>query len=246
MEAMLELQLNQVAIARQLRENTVTSYRNVLTSIDASSSWTVEDAQAAIDAVDKPNTRKLAAIACRTVLELPVTIGPSVSRQWAIPETVEQLHGALADARWSTQAYAMAMLGCRVSEACALTYRSIDGQNVVIDRQVQHGRNVPLKAGSSRVLLAPVWLSDRLRAVEAPVSAAAVKSELHRLSKLHNVALNASSLRSFAANNMMRNGVDISTVSRVLGHTNLTTTHGFYLQQDLQKVQRLLTEQRPG
>lgn len=245
MDAMLELQLNQTAIARKLRPNTVTSYKNILTTIEAKSDWTVDVAQLAIDALDKPNTRKLASIAVRTVMELPVMIGPSVSRQWAIP-TIEQIHTALVDSKWSTQAYAMAMLGCRVSEACALTYRSVDGQNVVIDRQVQHGRNVPLKAGSSRVLLAPVWLSERLRAVDAPVSAAAVKSELQRLSKAHQVDLNASSLRSFAANNLIRNGVDISTVSKVLGHTNLATTHGFYLQQDLQKVAELLTSQSPN
>lgn len=245
MDAMLELQLNQTAIARQLRPNSVSSYRNILTAIGATSSWTVEEAQAAIESLDKPNTRKLASIAVRTVMELPVTIGPSVSKHWELP-TIEQVHEALADSKWSTQGYAMAMLGCRVSEACALTFRSVDGQNVVIDRQVQHGRNTPLKAGAARVLLAPDWLSKRLKAVDAPVSAAAVKSELTRLSKQHDVALNASALRSFAANNLIRNGVDISTVSRILGHTNLATTHGFYLQQDLQKVQQLLTTQSPN
>ena len=245
MDAMLELQLNQTAISRQLRPNTVSSYRNVLTSIGASSSWTVEDAQAAIDALDKPNTRKLAAIACRTVLELPITIGPSVSKQWNIPESVDQLHEAFRDAKWSTQHYACALLGCRVSEATALSRRSVDGNNIVIDRQNQHGRAVPLKAGNARVLLAPDWLAERLKLIEAPVSTAAVKSELNRLSKDYGLSLNADALRSFAANNLIRNGVDISTVSKFLGHTNLATTHNFYLQQDLRKVQKLLTAQSP-
>lgn len=244
MDAMLELQLNQTAIARQLRPNTVSSYRNVLIAIGASSSWTLEEAQEAIDALAKPNTRKLAAIACRTVLELPVVIGPSVSRQWNLP-TIEQLHEALRDSKWSTQAYAMALLGCRVSESCALTRRSVDGQNVVVEKQVQHGRAVALKSGNARVVLAPVWLAKRLQQVEAPVSSSAVKSELNRLSKVHGVALNADALRSFAANNLIQNGVDISTVSKMLGHTNLATTHNWYLQQDMKKVADLLTAQCP-
>lgn len=246
MDAMLLLQLNQAAIARQLRPNTVSSYKNILTAIGASSDWTVEDAQLAIDELDKPNTRKLASIAVRTVCELPVTIGPSVSRQWNIPESVDQLHEAFKDSKWSTQHYAMALLGCRVSEATALNRRSVDGNNVVIDRQNQHGRSVPLKSGNARVLLAPDWLSERLKQVEAPVSTSAVKSELNRLSKDHGLSLNADALRSFAANNLIRNGVDISTVSKFLGHTSLATTHGFYLQQDLRKVRNLLTAQAPS
>lgn len=245
MDAMLELQLNQTAIARQLRPNTISSYKNILTSIGATSSWTIEEAQLAIDSLNKPNTRKLASIAVRTVLELPVTIGPSVSKQWNIPESVEQLHLAFSEAKWSTQAYAMAMLGCRVSEACALTRRSVDENNIVIEHQVQHGRAVPLKSGNARVVMAPDWLSKRLKAVEAPVSPAAVKSELNRLSKAYSVSLNADALRSFAANNMIRNGVDISTVSKILGHSSLATTHSFYLQNDLRKVAELLTAQAP-
>ena len=246
MDAMLELQLNQTAIARQLRPNTITSYKNILIAIGASSEWTVEDAQTAIDALEKPNTRKLASIAVRTVCELPVVIGPSVSKQWKIPESVDQLHLAFKDAKWSTQHYAMALLGCRVSEATALNRRSVDGNNVVIDRQNQHGRSVPLKSGNARVLLAPDWLSERLRQVEAPVSTSAVKSELNRLSKVYDLSLNADALRSFAANNLIKNGVDISTVSKFLGHTNLATTHSFYLQQDYKKVQALLTAQSPS
>lgn len=245
MDSMLLLQLNQAAIARKLRPNTVSSYKNILTTIGASSSWTVEEAQAAIDALEKPNTRKLASIAVRTVCELPVTIGPSVSKQWNIPESVDQLHLAFKDAKWSTQHYAMALLGCRVSEATALNRRSVDGNNVVIDRQNQHGRAVPLKSGNARVLLAPDWLSERLKQVEAPVSTPAVKSELNRLSKVYDLSLNADALRSFAANNMIQNGVDISTVSKILGHTSLATTHNFYLQNDLRKVARLLTTQAP-
>jgi len=246
MDALLELQLNQTAIARKLRPNTISSYKNVLTTIGASSSWTVEEAQAAIDALEKPNTRKLASIAVRTVCELPVVIGPSVSKHWNIPESVDQLHLAFKDAKWSTQHYSMALLGCRVSEATALNRRSVDGNNVVIDRQNQHGRAVPLKSGNARVLLAPDWLAERLKQVEAPVSTSAVKSELNRLSKVYDLSLNADALRSFAANNLIRNGIDISTVSKILGHSQISTTYAFYLQQDYKKVQNLLTAQSPS
>ena len=244
LEPMVELMLGQTAIARNLRDNTVKAYRARLVAIGAKSDWTKDEAQTAVDSVQAINTRNLTAIAVKTVLELDVRLTPVVAHDWELP-TVEQLTQALEGFRFATRAWIMAVTSCRLAEACAVTRSSIAGNQLVIDSQVDNeGNRLPTKT-KAHVKTIPAWLAKRIAELDSVDSPAAVRSALARLSKQHELQLNASCLRSFSANYLLRNQIDLHTVSKQLGHASITTTSNFYAQADRLRVASVLDQLNP-
>lgn len=245
LDAMLELMLSQQALAKNLKAHSVDAYRARLIALGARSDWTLDEAQAAIDAVPNVNTRNLSGIAVRSILELDVRISAPVTKDWELP-TAEDLKTAFAGQRYELRFWLMAVLGCRLAEACSVTANSVSGNNVVIDGQVIDGRKVSTKSGKPSVKSCPDWLIEQVKTLDGFDSPGAVRAALARLSKQHGVTLNASALRSFAANYLLSNGVELLTVSKMLGHASIGTTTTYYLRQNRLKTIEVLDTLNPA
>lgn len=245
MDGMLALTLNQVAIAKNLRPNTVKTYAARLTAIGATSDMTLDEAQAAIDAIDSINTRNSTAIAVRTVMELNVRLSVPVAREWSLP-TSEQLKTALAGFRYETRAYLMAVTGVRLSESAAITKRSVQGNTLVVESQVNNQGQLVATKTKAHTATIPTWLADRVRQIETVDSPAAISSALQRLSKTHEVNLNAAALRSFSGNYLLSNGIDIHSISTNLGHGSIATTSKYYLVANRNKMCSVMDTLNPA
>ena len=243
LNAMTELTLQQTAIAKGLRPKTVQTYRERLAAIGAHLDMTLDDAQQRIDGIANPNTRRATALAVRSIIGLEVRIGLSVSRQWEMP-TIEDIHTAAAGSQYATRLYLMAVCSLRLAEAAAVTRDSLHQSQLVVDRQVDDDlRFQPVKAGEGLVYC-PTWLCERVTALDAPVRPKTLQNHLAYLSRKHGKHFNASTVRSFSANNLLRSSVDLPTVSRHLRHASVEMTAKHYAQVD-PRMKTVLDEMQP-
>lgn len=117
--------LMQVAQAKGLRQSTVFSYRRLLVRLGiGDDSLTLEEVQERLLMIDNVNTRRAAAIACRSVLDLPtLKIPKGVPRRYYLPSE-DTLRLALMFSRYEVGGLLMMYGGLRLGEACAITHKA--------------------------------------------------------------------------------------------------------------------------
>ena len=71
---------------------------------------------------------------------------------------------------------------------------------------------------------------------------------LNKLKKKANVNsdFHVHSCRHIAGSEMIQNGVELTTVARVLGHSNVNTTYSFYIHQDTEDIRNAINNNTIG
>jgi len=234
-----------VAQEKNLRQSTVFSYRRLLMRLQiADDSVTLEDVQERLLSIDNINTRRAAAIACRSVLNMPgLRIPRGVPRRYDLPSE-DTLRMALMLSRYEIRGLLMMYAGLRLGEACAITHKARRGDRLHVDRQVtelyasaaqtggapQHVRRLaPVKTSEADVVI-PHWLCplvDTLTDVDGP---GAVRTNLYAAGRKVGISLNPHQLRHWYATTALARGVPLSLVSRQMRHSDVSVTLRSYSQ----------------
>jgi len=237
--------LMQVAQAKGLRQSTVFSYRRLLVRLGITDdSLTLEEVQERLLAIDNVNTRRAAAIACRSVLGMAtLKIPKGVPRRYDLPSE-DTLRMALMLSRYELRGLLMMYGGLRLGEACAITHKARRDDRLIVDRQVtelyasaaqtggeaQHVRRLaPVKTSEGEVII-PRWLGpmvDSLTDVDGP---GAVRTSLYAAGQKVGIKLNPHQLRHWYITTALERGVPLILVSRQARHSDVAVTLRTYSQ----------------
>lgn len=235
--------LAEIALERGLRQSTVLSYRRLLGRMGLLklpiSDVTPNFVSEALWQIDNPNTRRAAAIACRSVLGMKVRIPRGVPRRYVLPDE-DTLRLALMTSPHEFRGLLMMYAGLRIGEACAVRARDVDGDHLTVARQVQQlhdtGKPTTVRVGATktgeRVVVIPWWLSERVPQESVDAKPDAVRESLRRAGKKVGIHLNPHMLRHWHATTLLARGVPISLVSQQMGHSDIATTLRTYQQHN--------------
>jgi integrase len=236
-------QLLDVALERGLRESTVRSYEVLLRRLDILDLEAHEvgrdEALAALWTIDNPNTRRATVVALRAVLGLQIKIPKAIPRRYDLPDE-DTLRLALMTSPHETRALLMAYAGLRIGEACAITAADVRGDRLRVDKQVQmiHRKGLPTKVRVCPVksaeadIAVPLWLADRVLALQDTVKPDAVRESIRRAGRRVGIDLNPHQLRHWYATTALARGVPLITVSRQMRHSDVQTTLRTYAQSN--------------
>lgn len=241
--------LEQAQQRRDLRDSTVASYRKLLTRIDVTDdSLGKEELEARLLDVPNVNTRRATVVAIRSVLQVNMKVPQGIPRRYDLP-TEDQLRFALMQCRYETRGLLMMYAGLRIGEACAVTSNQLNGDRLLIDRQVleftDRGKHVvriaPVKAGYGQVLV-PEWLIPQIHALGETDIPGHVRSAFWHWGRRHGIKLNPHSLRHWHATWLLNSGVNIVAVSKQLRHSDPSITMRAYIQTSEDDVRRAFNQ----
>jgi len=144
---------------------------------------------------------------------------------------LERAAEGMIDPRYPAMITLMARGGLRLSEVASLRVRDIDLREGIITIRSGKGRKdrvIPIPRGSKRhlqVILRFLKSDDPL----FPWSTRTINRVVKRLAEKAGIGKNISphTLRHTAATRMLKKGVNIRAVQKILGHKSLTTTQGY-------------------
>ncbi len=233
----LQTLLKQAQKKRNLRDSTVASYERFLTRIGVvDDSLTLEELESRLLEVSNVNTRRSTVTAIRAVLGVKMKIQPGIPRRYDLPSE-DVLRFALMQCKYELRALLMMYGALRLGEACAITSKQLNGDRLVVDRQVlefyEHGKHVvrlsPVKT-SDRVVIIPEWLAERVKLVSDTDVPGNVRAAMHHWGKRHSIQLNPHMLRHWSATTLINRGVNVVAVSKQLGHSDPSITLRAYIQ----------------
>jgi len=133
----------------------------------------------------------------------------------------------------------LADTGCRVGGLISLTLENLylDQRKALITEKGQHSRAVVFTAYTGQILRS--WLAARESQTgfvfcsmtsQNTLSVSGVNQMIERLKVLAGVSgrCNPHSFRHNFAREYLRNGGDLATLAKLLGHSNISTTAGYY------------------
>jgi integrase len=237
--------LLKVAQEKGLRQSTVFSYRRLLTRLQiVDDSLTLEEIQERLLAIDNVNSRRAAAIACRSILNLPgLRIPKGVPRRYDLPSE-DTLRMALMMSRYEIRGLIMMYAGLRLGESCAITAKSRRGDRLHVDRQVtelyasaaqtggeaEHVRRLaPVKTNESDVII-PHWLCPLVDSLDGTDGPGAVRTNLYNAGQKLGIALNPHQLRHWYCTTALARGVPLILVSKQMRHSDVAVTLRSYSQ----------------
>jgi len=224
----------EVALERSLRATTVKSYETLLGRIGLLerdvTSVTKEQALELVWELQNPNTRRSTVIALRSVLGLEIRVPRGMPRRYELASE-DTLRMGLMLSPYEIRGLLMMYAGLRVGEACAVTSRDVQGDRLVVDKQVVEltGRVGPVKTVEAPIVI-PYWLAERLALLKESDSPAAVRESLRRAGKKVGITLNPHMLRHWYATHLLASGVPMVVVSRQMRHSDIATTLRTYAQ----------------
>ena len=237
--------LLEAAQTKGLRQSTIFSYRRLLVRLGVvDDSLSLEEVQERLLLIDNVNTRRAAAIACRSVLDMPrLRIPKGVPRRYELPDE-DTLRLALMQSKYEARGLLMAFAGLRLGEACAVTHKARRADRLHVDRQVtelyasaaqtggeaQHVRRIaPVKTNEADVVI-PRWLCPIVDSLTDTDSPGAVRTSLYNAGKKLGFNLNPHMLRHWYATESLRRGVPLVAVSKQLRHSDVAVTLRSYVE----------------
>lgn len=237
--------LEQARIERGLRAPTVASYRKLLTRIGVvDDSLSQEDLEGRLLNVRNVNSRRAVIVAIRAVLKIPMKIPKGVPRTYDLP-TEDQIRFALMQCQYEARGLLMMYGGLRIGEACAVTKNQLNGDQLLVDRQILEftdrgttiARLAPVKANEGTVTI-PEWLIPRIEALEDTDIPSRVRAAFWHWGKAHGIKMNPHMLRKWHGTWLLARGVNIVTVSKQLRHTDPAITMRAYIMTDQDDIRK--------
>ena len=243
----MDIQGKLLAVAQEkgLRQSTVFSYRRLLMRLGIEDdTLPIEEVQSRLLEIDNINTRRAAAIACRSVLDMPnLRIPKGVPRRYDLPSE-NALRMALMFSRYEVRGLLMMYAGLRLGEACAITFKARKADRLVVDRQVtelyassaqtggepQHVRRLaPVKTSEADVII-PHWLAPLIDSLTDLDSPGAVRTSLYSAGQKAGIKLNPHMLRHWYCTTALERGVPLKLVSQQMRHSDVAVTLRTYSQ----------------
>lgn len=224
---------------RDLRDSTVASYEKFLRRIGVEDdSLSKEELEGRLLSVTNVNSRRSVAVAIRAVYGYKLKVPPGIPRMYVLPSE-DTLRFALMQCRHETRALLMMYGGLRLGEACAVEPAQINGDRLLVDRQVlefhRNGKHVvrlsPVKTATRFVIL-PEWLLPRLHSIGANDVPGNVRAAFYHWGRQHHIQLNPHMLRKWHGTWLLNNGANIVAVSKQLGHSNPSITMRSYIMTE--------------
>jgi integrase len=233
----LEALLKSAQRKRDLRDSTVESYRRFLTRIGVvDDSLSLEELEARLLDISNVNTRRSTVTAIRAVLGVKLKIQPGIPRRYDLPSE-DVLRFALMQCKYELRALLMMYGGLRLGEACAITSKQLNGDRLVVDRQVlefwqdkKHVVRIASVKTFDGVVIVPQWLAERVKGLDTTDTPGSVRAAMHHWGKRHGIQLNPHMLRHWHATTLLNRGVNVVAVSKQLRHSDPSITLRAYIQ----------------
>jgi integrase len=243
--------LYELALERNLRRSTVLAYQRSLTQLSILDRNVAEVTQEAVlEALwdlHNPNTRRNAAIACRSVLGFKLKIPRGVPRHYDLPDE-NTLRLALMTSPHEIRGLLMAYAGLRLGEACAITRLDVAGDRLRVDKQIQALRETgkptivrvtDTKSKADDVVI-PHWLAERVLGITQTAKPDGVRESIKRAGRRVGIDLNPHQLRHWYATTLLDRGAPLSLVSRQLRHSDVVVTLRHYSEHRTSQIHDLL------
>lgn len=223
-------------VTKDIRPNTRRSYLVALQPFWglAMDSLTVSDLNEVLYSIENQNTRRKAVIALRACVDhravKALRVPDANPRVYNLPDE-DTLRLALMTCPHETRALLMAYGGLRLGEACAVTFKSLDGQWLRVDRQVDETTRklVPVKTTAGRVPI-PTWLVPQVQTLTEVGSPKAVRKALAASGKRVGIHVNPAMLRTWYCNRLIGLGQPPQVVQALMRHKNVRVTFTHYAQ----------------
>lgn len=238
--------VTQVGKEKDLRQSTVFSYRRLLlgagiTTTDLSR----DEIESLLFSIENQNTRRATIIAVRSVFGYKIKIPKALPRKYVLPDE-SQLRLALMTSPHELRGLLMMYAGLRVGEACAVTKKSVNGDQLMVDRQMLELHASPAHTGSEaesvlrlatvktsedRIVI-PFWLAELVKTIEDTAKPSSVRESLRRAGWKVGINLNPHMLRHFYATTLIARGAPLSLVKDQMRHSDIAVTLRAYSQHD--------------
>lgn len=238
--------VEQVGREKNLRQSTVFSYRRLLLAAGITDSdLSREEIESLLFSIDNHNTRRATVIAARSVFGYDIKIPKATPRKYVLPDET-QLRLALMTSPHELRGLLMMYAGLRIGEACAVTHKSVNGDQLLVDRQVlelhassfQTGgerkrvvRIAPVKTSDAAIVI-PFWLAELVKTIDDTAVPSIVRESLRRAGKKVGISLNPHMLRHYYATTLLAKGAPLTLVQQQMRHSDIATTLRTYSQHD--------------
>jgi integrase len=206
---------------------------------------TQEEVLEAIWAIDNPNTRRAAVIACRSVLGLKIKIPKAIPRHYNLPDE-DTLRLALMTSPHEARGLLMMYAGLRIGEACATRPDDLNGDKLTVARQViQHHKKGqptvtrvgPVKSTEGAITV-PEVLVPYIKGLGDFAKPDSVRESLRRAGHKVGINLNPHMLRHWYATTLLERGVPLSLVSKQMRHSDVAVTLRAYSEHKDSDIHR--------
>jgi integrase len=243
----------QVGHDKQLRQSTIFSYRRLLLGLGlVDDSMTREDVESLLYNIDNAATRRATVIAVRSVLGFTIKIPKSPKRRYVLPDE-SSLRLALMTSPHEVRGLLMMYAGLRLGEACATTGRAVNGDRLLVDRQVvqlyastkETGaepskvvRLGPTKSSEETIVI-PHWLCPLVATLDETVVPSQVRESLRRAGKRVGLSVNPHMLRHWYATTMLERGAPLTLVQQQMRHSDIATTLRAYSEHSDEDIHKM-------
>lgn len=147
----------------------------------------------------------------------------------------------------------MMYAGLRIGEACAVTKKQVNGDRLLVDRQIielyasskETGREAkrvvrlgPTK-GTEETVVIPHWLTPLVQTIDTTAVPSHVRQSLLRAGKKVGIALNPHQLRHWYATTLLQRGAPLTLVQQQMRHSDISVTLRAYSEhrdEDIHKI----------
>lgn len=236
-----------------LRQSTIFSYRRLLVMLGIEDdSITRQEVEALLFNIDNPSTRRATVIAVRSVLGFKIKIPKAPKRSYVLPAE-DTLRLALMTSPHEIRGLLMMYAGLRIGEACAVTKKQVNGDKLLVDRQMLElfaserdtGGAVekicvlaPVK-GSEAEIVIPFWLAKLVLTLEDTAVPSRVRESLRRAGNKCGISLNPHLLRHWYATTMLERGAPLTLVQAQMRHSDIAVTLRAYSEHNDEDIHKM-------
>ncbi|MDH6679895.1 integrase [Rhodococcus sp. LBL1] len=243
----------QVGRERNLRQGTVFSYRRLLLGIGITDdTLSREEIESRLFDLDNASTRRATVIAVRAVLGHKIKIPKAPKRSYVLPDE-STLRLALMTSPHEIRGLLMMYAGLRIGEACAVTHRAVNGDRLLVDRQIvelyaspretgQEAERVrrvgPVKATEATIIV-PHWLTPLIQTIDTTAVPSRVRESLRRGGKKVGISLNPHLLRHWYATTLLQRGAPLTLVQQQMRHSDIAVTLRAYSEHNDEDIHKI-------
>lgn len=242
-----------VGVEKGLRQSTIFSYRRLLLGAGITDdSLSREEVESLLFDIENPSTRRATVIAVRSVLGHNIRIPKAPKRSYVLPSE-DDLRLALMTSPHELRGLLMMYAGLRIGEACAVTSKSINGDKLLVDRQVielyassretgAEAKRVvrigPAKTSEATITV-PFWLAERVKSIDDTAVPSLVRESLRRAGKKVGIKLNPHQLRHWYATTLLERGAPLTLVQHQMRHSDIAITLRAYSEHSTEDIHKL-------